>query len=99
MGSQITRRDTLIEANSFLFIPVEANLFEKVSDFPGLVRSLIQCADFASKENQRLTEPFMPNAVNAFKYEKSAQTCTVGSIRYKFANLFHDKIVLHSFDQ
>ena len=60
----------------------EAQKFEKVEDYPGVSQSVIECSNFASIRNQELSDPMMLIAINAFIFDKSAQTCVVGRINY-----------------
>ncbi len=65
-----------------------SDLFNTVLDKTNIVKSIIECADLASILNQDTTEPFMPDAINAFKYDKLDQTCILGRIDYiHFGNI------------
>ena len=51
-------------------------------DYPDLTDSVIECANFASIHNKEMSDPLLPHAINAFKFDKSAQTCVIGRIGY-----------------
>ena len=43
---------------------------------------MIECADLASIGNKEISQGKLPHAINAFKFDKSAQTCVAGKINY-----------------
>ena len=61
---------------------IESNHFKQILDYPGLIDSVIECANFASIHNKEMSNPLLPDAINAFKFDKSAQTCVIGRIGY-----------------
>ena len=52
-----------------------------MATYPGSTDSVIECSNFASITNKEMaTEHYVEHAVNAFKFDKVAQTCVIGRI-------------------
>ena len=55
-------------------------MFEHVEDYPGSATSVIECANYATIRNKEMSEYTLTQAINAFIFDKIAETCAIGRI-------------------